>query len=90
MSDWVPASPFSIVYGELHDLSKRPCVIADFEYSPVLPPHNLYSLSHIADNHIILPFFLSFLPVLLTLFLLHWIEPHFCVSLNRLYSCDSL
>lgn len=53
-------------------------------------PRNLYSLFHIADNHIILPFFLSFLPILLTLFLLHWIEPHFRASLNRLYSCDSL
>ena len=49
-----------------------------------------YSLFDIANNHMILPFSLSFLPIPLTLSLLYRIKLQFCVSLNRLYSCDSL
>lgn len=49
-----------------------------------------YSLFYIANNHMILPFSLSFLPIPVTLFLLYRIKLQVCVSLNSLYSYDCL
>lgn len=58
----------------------QPCVL------PSVAPIPFFTLQIIA----ILPFFLSFFSIPLTLFLLYRIKLQFCVYLNRLYSCDSV